>query len=219
MGHLIHNVDISELLTHMTQYTLHAIFPVQWKPGYRRHRRWAFAHSSQLPRLTAVRSRPRWRQRACRWAPLRRFLTVWKEILWLCKLIVASAVRMAGQGSCRQRCGGPGLGLWGLLDVLPDSQKRLWRQLIVEKLTLVSQVTALVNIPAVSMPIAHCNIYGIVLCDKSVHFRVALGTPLPYSCCLNSILICHVRWMEYLGKGEMLSNTDLDTFVDTIWKK
>ncbi len=38
--------------------------------------------------------------------------------------------------------------------------------------------TALVDIPAVSMPIAHylktCDICGIVLCDKAAHFRVSL---------------------------------------------
>ncbi len=37
--------------------------------------------------------------------------------------------------------------------------------------------TALVDIPAVSMPIARslkiCDICGIVLCDKTSHFRVA----------------------------------------------
>ncbi len=42
----------------------------------RRHRMWAFAYSSRLRRWTAVRSRPWWGWRACRWASLRRFLTV-----------------------------------------------------------------------------------------------------------------------------------------------
>ncbi len=61
----------------------------------RRQRMWAFAHSSQLQWQTAVRSRPRWGRWACRWASLRRFLTVCAEILWLCKPIVAAAVRVA----------------------------------------------------------------------------------------------------------------------------
>ncbi len=49
----------------------------------RRHRMWAFAHSSRLRWRTAVRSRPRWVRRAWRWASLRRFLTVFAEIIWL----------------------------------------------------------------------------------------------------------------------------------------
>jgi hypothetical protein len=48
---------------------------------------------------------------------------------------------------------------------------------MVEKLTFNCLATALVDIPAVSMPIA-CplnsqDICCIVLCDKSAHFRVA----------------------------------------------
>ncbi len=111
----------------------------------RRHWMWALAHSSRLRRWTAVRSSPRWGQRACRWASLRRFLTVCAEILWLCKPIVTAAVRVAGlRRSWRWRCWmwrswagviTRGLRLWGWLDVLPNSLKRLWRRLRVEKWT------------------------------------------------------------------------------------
>ncbi len=167
----------------------------------RRHRMCAFAHLSLLRRWTAVRLRLRWGRRACRWASLRRFLTVCAEILWLCKPIVAAAVRVAGlRRSWRWRCWmwrswagvvTRGLRLWGRLNVRPNSLKRLWRRLMVEKWTFNSWPTALVEIPAVSVPIAcslkTCDICGIVLSD--------------------------------LGKGEVLTNTDLDRFVNNIWEK
>ncbi len=77
----------------------------------RRHRMWAFAHSSRLQRRTAVRSRPRWGRRACRWGSLRRFLTVCTELLWLCNRLfqqlsgwlVSDDLRAEDAG-----CGGPG---------------------------------------------------------------------------------------------------------------
>jgi hypothetical protein len=50
-------------------------------------------------------------------------------------------------GWCGYKCS-------GCLDVLPNSIKQHWRQLMVEKGTLNCMSTALVNIPAVSLPIA-----------------------------------------------------------------
>ncbi len=91
-------------------------------------------------------------------------------------------------------CGGPGLVWlhvvygWGRLDVLPNSLKRLWRRLMLEKWILNSRATALVDIPAVSMSIARsfktCDICGIVLCDKTTHFRVDFycGQPKVHLC-------------------------------------
>ncbi len=83
MGHSIHNIDISKLFTHMTPYTLSAICPVQWKPGFIREENTSpkcqtpsnvsICPLKSLRRRTAVRSRPRWGRRACRWASLRRF--------------------------------------------------------------------------------------------------------------------------------------------------
>ncbi len=152
----------------------------------RHHQMWAFAHTSRLRRRTAVRSRPRWGRRACRWASLRRFLTVCAEILWLCKPIVVAAVQVASfRRSWRWRCWmwrswagvTRGLRLWGRVDVLPNSLKRLWRQLMVDKWTFNSRATSLVDIPAASMQIAcclkTCKIFGIVLCYKTAHFRMA----------------------------------------------
>ncbi len=59
---------------------------------------------------------------------------------------------------------------------------------MVDKWTFNSRATALVDIPAVSMPIARsfktCDICGIVLCDKTAHFRVELycGQPKAHLC-------------------------------------
>ncbi len=190
MGRSIHNVDISKPLTHTTLYMLPAICPVQWKPGFIREEN--NSPKCQTPSNVSICplksvTLTNWGQRTCRWASLRRFLAVCAEILWLCKLIVTAVVRVAGfRWSWRWRCWmwrswagvlTRGLQLWGRLDILVNSLKRLWRWLMVEKWTFNSQATALVDIPAVSIPIAcslkTCNICGIVLCDKTAHFRVA----------------------------------------------
>ncbi len=131
----------------------------------RRHRMWAFAHSSRLWWRTAVRSRPWWGRRACRWASLRRFLTVCAEILWLCKPIVAAAVRVAGlRRSWRWRCWmwrswAGEVTSWSAVVRLGCMYCQiLWNAfgdwLMVEKWTFNSRATALVDIPAVNMPIA-----------------------------------------------------------------
>ncbi len=103
---------------------------------------WAFAHLSRLRRETTVRSRPSMQMS---------FPETVSDSLCRNSLVMqtinAEAVRVAGLSrSWRWRCWmwrswagvvtrGRGLRLWGRLYVLPNSLKRLWRWLMVERLT------------------------------------------------------------------------------------
>ncbi len=199
----------------------------------RRHRMWAFSHSSRLRRQTAVRSRPRWGQRACRWSSWDGFWQFVQKFFVYANRLLQQLSRWRLSDNLEGEdagCGGPGL-VWGWLDVLPNSLKCLWRRLMVEKLTFNSRATALVDIHTVGMPIARslktCDICGIVLCDKTAHFREAFycGQPeTPHLCNYHAVSSASwnatpVRWMDYLSKGEVLTNTDLDRFVNNIWEK
>ncbi len=77
---------------------------------------------------------------------------------------------------------------------------------MVEKLTFNSRATALVDIPAVSMSIARslktCYICGIVLCDKTAHFRVTFYCGQPKAHMPNQ----HLDMPLY---ATVLTNTDL----------
>ncbi len=85
----------------------------------------------------------------------------------------------------------------------------------------------LVDIPAVNMPTARslktCDNCGIVLCDKTAHLRVTFYCGQPKTHLRNNHAVQSassyarpVRWMDYLGKGEVLTNTDLDRIVNNI---
>ncbi len=65
----------------------------------------------------------------------------------------------------------------------------------------------------------HCALW------KTAHFRVAFycGQPKAHLCNNHAVKSASwyttpVRWMDYLGKGEVLTNTDLDRFVNNIWE-
>jgi hypothetical protein len=160
-------------------------------------------HWSRLRRGTSVRSRSRRGRRAHRWASPWRFLTVCAKflrlygcVLWLCKPTVSSAVRGAGFRWSRRwrsrmwRSWAHGLLLWGWLDVLLNSLKWRWRRLMVEKWTFNDLATALVDIPAVSVPIARSLNLKLLWCCVA-HFSGLLSLLLLfYSCAL--IIYCSI---------------------------
>ncbi len=69
-------------------------------------------------------------------------------------------------------------------------------------------------------------VFGPPQYSKTAHFRVAFycGQPKAHLCNNHAVYSASwyatpVRWMDYLGKGEVLTNTDLDRFVNNIWEK
>ena len=101
-----------------------------------------------------------------------------------------------------------GLWLWGRLDI-PNSLKRHWRRFMVEKLMFHFLATALVDIPAASMPIARSLktgvTCGILLCDKTAHFRVAFYccfiVPSTRCTCVMIMLFNQLLDMPHLSGG------------------
>jgi hypothetical protein len=100
----------------------------------------------------------------------------------------------------------------------------LWMQLMVEKWTFNYQATTLVDIPAVSKLHAPStwDICGIVLCDKTAHFSgflLSRAQGAPGRAVLSaSWYATPVRWMDYLGKGQILTNKKLNKFVHILAK-
>jgi hypothetical protein len=79
--------------------------------------------------------------------------------------------------------------LWGRLDVLTNSLKQRWRQLMVEN----SLETVLVDIPAVSIP----NARSLKTWDICAHFRVAFYCPCT---CVMIMLFNHLLEHFWLMK-------------------
>ena len=86
--------------------------------------------------------------------------------------------------------------------------------------------TALVDIPAVSMPIPRSlktwDICAIVLCDKNVSFSGLLFIPTQGIMILLLIQLLDMPHLpggkDYLGKGEMLTKRHVNKFVHDIWE-
>ncbi len=182
MGQSIHNVDISKLLTHKKPYTLSAICPVQWKPWIREENT---SPKCQTPSNVSICPLKSVTTTNCSQVktPMRTtsmqmsFPVTVSDSLCRNYLVMQTDCFSSCLGGCfsqswRWRCWmwrswsgvvTRGLWLWGQLDVLPNSLKRL----MVQKWTFNSWATALVDIPAVSMTIARslktCDICGILL--------------------------------------------------------
>jgi hypothetical protein len=62
---------------------------------------------------------------------------------------------------------------------------------------------------------------GIVSCDKTANFRVAFYFPQlkVHMCNDHGVLSASVRWVDYLGKGEMLTNRYVNKCVHNILEK
>ncbi len=223
IGHLIHNVDISKPLTHTTPYILSPICPVQWKPGF-------ICEVNTSPKCQTPSNVSICPHKSVTTTNCSQVVTTMSMQMSFPETVYDSLCRnsLVMQTDCSSSCPGGwsqtildvkmldvevlgwcGLRLWGRLDVLPNYLKRLWRWLMVEKWLLNSWATALVDIPAVSMPIARslkiCNICGIVLCDKTEHFRVAFYCGQPKYTCAIIILSNQYLDMPHLWGGWIIS--------------
>ncbi len=64
----------------------------------------------------------------------------------------------------------------------------------------------------------------VIISDYGIRVAFYCGQPKAHLCNNHAVwsvswYATPVRWMDYLGKGEVLTNTDLDRFVNNIWEK
>ncbi len=193
----IHKVDISKPLTHTTPYMLSAICPVQWKPGFIREENTSpkfqtpsnvsiyplkpvTTNCSQVETLMRTTSMQMSFPETVSDSLCRNSLVMltdccsscpggWSQTILEVKMLDVEVLSWCGY-------------MWSAVVRPVGCTAKLSETLLerdmVEKWTFNSRATALVDIPAVSMPIARslktCNICGIVLCDKTAH----CGTPV-----------------------------------------
>ena len=91
-----------------------------------------------------------------------------------------------------------------------------------EKWTFNSRATALVDIPAVSVTTAPSKPAAsvAVLINGTLQSGLLLWQPEAHLCNIHAVRSATpVRWMDYLCRGEVLTDADLDRSVNNIWDK
>ena len=194
MGHSIHNADITKSLTHIMPHTLSAICPEQWKPGFIRD----CSQVKTRMRTTSVQ---------------RSFPEMVSDSLCRNSLVM--------QTDCCSSCSG-GWPQTILAVDMPDVEVFGWCGYTWSAVAWTFLQSAC-QLHAPSKPVTSVALCFVIKLNISEWPFIVAG--LRHTCAIimpsNQHLDMPHLWggMDYLGKGEVLTNPDLERFVNNIWEK